>query len=342
MCYKDISTGGAKSKVFPDKVAKGVTDVCFNTGLDESPYLLPIINLKLRGHSGQYCQFNFLFDTGSQRSYLSKQALAKLGCNKKLMSDVEFEVKTFLGSSKKILREVNLDVFVGPSKHFGTLILVDDQFDISFDIRGFSQAVKKIKSNNLTLAADFEADTDTVSVQGLVGVDIIQFLKQTQMVNCLNGTAWSTPKGIIPFGNVKHFLYPSQIEHVKKSSLSHNNFSTIVSKHKCKSTFVNFVLDPKHSYDDPFHNFFDDSMVERRVDKMLTCDSLGIDENESVSDYDAAKIQNFKDSIELINGEYHVDLTWHDNVNLVPSNEHVALNVLDRVVKDLEKKDQLN
>ena len=342
MCHKDISTGGAEGKVAPEKVAKVVTDVCFNTGLDESPYLLPIINLKLRGHSGKYCSFNFLFDTGSQRSYLSQQALSKLGCKKELVSDEEFEVKTFLGSSQKKLKEVNLDVFVGPSKHYGSLILVDDQFDISFNIRGFAQALKNFKSQQLKLAADFEADSDTVSVHGLVGVDIIQYLKPTQMINCLNGTAWSTPKGIIPFGNVKHFLYPNQIQHVKSSRQANNNFSTIVSQHKCKSTFVNFVLDPKHSYDDPFHNFFDDSMVERRVDKMLTCDSLGIDEKDSISDYDADKIKSFKDSIELINGEYHVDLTWHDNVNLVPSNEHVALNVLDRVVKDLEKKDKLN
>ena len=75
---------------------------------------------------------------------------------------------------------------------------------------------------------------------------------------------------------------------------------------------------------------------------MLSCDSLGIDENDSVSDYDAEKINKFKESIELINGEYHVDLTQHDNVDNVPSNEHVALNVLDRVVKDLERKGKLN
>ena len=69
---------------------------------------------------------------------------------------------------------------------------------------------------------------------------------------------------------------------------------------------------------------------------MLTWDSLGIDESDSVSDYYSEKIKQFKDSIELINGEYHVNLTWHDNLDKVPSNEHVALNVLDRVMKDLE------
>ena len=93
MCHNG-SKGGAISKSVPDKVAQGITDVCFSTGVEESPQLLPIISLKLRGHNGQVSKFNFLFDTASQRSYLSQPALAQLGCNSKLMSSVEFEVKT--------------------------------------------------------------------------------------------------------------------------------------------------------------------------------------------------------------------------------------------------------
>ena len=339
MCHKG-STGGAISKSVPDKVAQGITDVCFSTGVDESPQLLPIISLKLRGHNGQSSKFNFLFDTASQRSYLSEPALAMLGCDNRLMSSVEFEVKTFMGSSKKRLKEVNLDVFVGSSKHYAMLMLIDDQFDISFDVKGLGQAVKNLKSNGHTLAADYEADSDLVTVHGLIGVDIIQFLKQVHMINCMNGSAWkvSDSRGIIPFGNIQHFLYPSQIKATNLSN-SVNNYNTIISKYKCPSTLVNFVLEPKNSYDDPLESFFDESLVERRVDKMLSCDSLGINESEdSISDYDAVKIEKFKNSIELINGEYHVDLVWHDTIDRVPSNEGIALSVLDRVSKDLEKK----
>ena len=342
MCHNG-SKGGAISKSVPDKVAQGITDVCFSTGVEESPQLLPIISLKLRGHNGQFSKFNFLFDTASQRSYLSQPALAQLGCNSKLMSSVEFEVKTFMGSSKKRLKEVNLDVFVAPSKHYAMLMLIDDQFDISFDVKGLGQAVNNLKSSGHILAADYEADSDLVTVHGLIGVDVIQNLKQVKMINCMNGSAWkvSNSSGIIPFGNIQHFLYPSQIEAAKLSKPS-SNFNTLVAKYKCPSTLVNFVLEPKLSYDDPFESFFDESLVERRVDKMLSCDSLGINENEdSISDYDAVKIEKFKNSIELINGEYHVDLVWHDNIDEVPSNEGIALNVLDRVNKDLEKKGRL-
>ena len=340
MCSKDVSTSSASGRGAPSKDVKqdsGITDVCLSTGVGQSPYLMPIVNLKLRGHNGQACKFNFLLDTASQRSYLSHHALTELGCNSKLMSDVEFEVKTFLGSKKKNLKEVNLDVFVEPQRHYGLLLLVDDQFDISFNVPGLSLALNNLKTLGHELAADFNGDL--VSVHGLIGVDVVQHLKRMQMVKCMNGSVIETSSGIAPIGDIRKFLYPNQIESLKSYEVTLNNFNSILSMYPCQSALVNFVLEPKLSYDDPFESFFDESSVERRVDKMLSCDSLGIEENkDSLSDYDQERVDKFRNSIELINGEYHVDLSWHDNVDQVPSNEGVALNVLDRVNKDLERK----
>ena len=74
---------------------------------------------------------------------------------------------------------------------------------------------------------------------------------------------------------------------------------------------------------------------------MLSCDSLGIDESsENLSDYDQTRIQQFRDSIELINGEYHVELVFPDNIEQVQSNAGVAINVADRVYKNLSSKGQ--
>ena len=345
MCSKDVSTGGASGKGVPSKDVKqdsGITDVCFSTGVGQSPYLMPIVSLKLRGHNGQTCKFNFLLDTASQRSYLSQHALSKLGCNSKLISDVEFEVKTFLGSKRKNLKEVNLDVFVEPQRHYGLLMLVDDQFDISFNVPGLSLALENLKTLGHELAADFN-NKDLVSVHGLIGVDVVQHLKQVQMIKCMNGSVIGTSSGIAPIGDIRKFLYPNQISSLKPFEVAYNNFNSILSMYPCQSALVNFVLEPKLSYDDPFESFFDESSVERRVDKMLSCDSLGIVEGkDSLSDYDQERVDKFRNSIELINGEYHVDLSWHDNVDQVPSNEGIALNVLDRVNKDLEKKGLLN
>ena len=317
-----------------------IVDACFTTGVDESLLLLPIISLKLRGHDGRSQNFNFLFDTASQRSYLSQHAFNKLGCNLELISDVEFDVRTFLGSSKKLLREVNLDVFTNQLKHYAVLMLVDNQFDISFKVRGLGQAVSNIKAKRHRLAAEY--DGDCVTVHGLIGVDIIQYLKPNQMIDCLNGSAWRLSQGIIPFGNINNFLYADQRTQISAGTQL-NNFVDIVNKFECPSTFVNFLMDPKQSYEDPYESFFDESLVERRIDKMIICDSLGIDENsENLSEYDKDRIKKSRDSIELINGEYHVELVFHDNIDKVQSNAGIALNVADRVYKNLSNKGLYN
>ena len=56
-------------------------------------------------------------------------------------------------------------------------------------------------------------------------------------------------------------------------------------------TLVNSCLDPKTTYEDGLGPIFDDSAVERRVDHMVSCDSLGIDDisDQGVSDYDKQK-----------------------------------------------------
>ena len=330
LCHNDPALNGNNSK--ENKIR---TDVCYSTGVDESPFLMPIIKVRLRGHSGKNCWFNFLFDTASQRSYLSKHALASLECDSGLVSSVEYEVKTFLGSKQKHLKEVNLDVFVSSNKFHNMQMLVDDKFDISFNVKGLQHAISNLKEKGCELAADYSNDSDKVSVYGLLGVDLIQFLKPMQMISCMNGTAWQLSNGIIPFGHIQHFLHPSQFATINCTNKV-DNFNTIVSKHKCKSTHVNFVMAPKYSYEDIFSDYFDQSLCERRIDKMFSVESLGIDESiEKFSTYDQEKIDEFKDSIEKINGVWHVDLVWHDNVDKVPSGHNVALNVLNRVSSQL-------
>lgn len=44
-----------------------------------------------------------------------------------------------------------------------------------------------------------------IIVRGLLGVDIIQYLKPMQLVECMKGSAWE-----IPFGNISNFLLPDQ------------------------------------------------------------------------------------------------------------------------------------
>ena len=68
-------------------------------------------------------------------------------------------------------------------------LLIDDEFNVSFKINGLSRALSNLKNKGYRLAANFEANGDHVEVHGLIGVDIIQYLKTLKMINCINGSA---------------------------------------------------------------------------------------------------------------------------------------------------------
>ena len=120
-----------------------------------------------------------------------------------------------------------------------------------------------------------------------------------------------------------------------------NNFKTIVSNVKCPISLVNSCLEPKATYEDNLAPLFDESSVERRIDKMLTCDSLGLgDVPGDLSIYDKEKITQFETRI-TIKDQVFVELVWNDNVHDVPSNFGIALKVLERVTDKLLLSTQL-
>ena len=154
----------------------------------------------------------------------------------------------------------------------------------------------------------------------------------------MGGAALKFPSGIAPLGSSAAFLYPRQIAPVE--SENYNDFDTMVDRHSdCPSTLINFVMEPKAFYPDPLAEFFDESEVERRLDKMFDMDAIGLKSDKEISNVDELQIKKFKESIVYKEGKYFVKLPWHENkINQVPSNYQVALKALDRTVKQLEPK----
>lgn len=62
-----------------------------------------------------------------------------------------------------------------------------------------------------------------------------------------------------------------------------------------------------------------------------------------IPDFDNKQIKQYKNSISFKEYAYYIELPWNkDKLILVPSNYAVALKVLDRIVKNLEKKNLLD
>ena len=113
-----------------------------------------------------------------------------------------------------------------------------------------------------------------------------------RVVKCLNGRAFEIATGLIPYGNISHFLFSNQIETQNLAKIE-NNFKTIVSRAKCSPLHLNLALEPKPTYEDLLFNFFDESSVELRIDNMLSCESLGISELLVISEFDQQQIEKF-------------------------------------------------
>ena len=101
-------------------------------------------------------------------------------------------------------------------------------------------------------------------------------------------------------------------------------------------------MNPIKSYSDPFAEIFDESQVERNLEKMFDVDSLGISpEEQSVRDDDKRKSKECKNSIK--DNAFHIKLPWHaDKIKFVPYSHRVALSVLNRLVNKLEQRKLLN
>ena len=171
----------------------------------------------------------------------------------------------------------------------------------------------------------------------LLRVDIIQFMKNIKMVDCMKGFAWSFLQAFLRL-TIAIFLYKNQITPTKiQGKPSQHNYRAIVSEYStCSDARVNFVMNPIKSYPDLFAEIFDESHVERNLEKMF--DLVISPEEQSACDYDKRKIKAFENSIKFKDNAYQIKLPWHeDKIKSVPSKHRVVLSVLNRVVNKLKQ-----
>ena len=73
-------------------------------------------------------------------------------------------------------------------------------------------AVSNIKRDFKLADKAFDRDTgNNVQLEGLLGVDAIQFLRQFSLSKCINGSGFLFDDKIIPFGNINNFLSHTQV-----------------------------------------------------------------------------------------------------------------------------------
>ena len=152
------------------------------------------------------CRVHCLIDTGSQRSYISSSVINYLKL--KPTNYQSLNIKTFIGTSSRSMYEQSLIIFDQQNHDKSLSFLVETNLSLNVHIDGLYQVIQNFSRNNIKLANDLLPKNSISDIQCLLGVDGIQYLPPMTMVKCLNGVAFSTPEGMIPFGEVNNFLPP--------------------------------------------------------------------------------------------------------------------------------------
>ena len=84
-----------------------------------------------------------LFDSASSRSYIDPYICQQLGLKLECVSDVEYEVRTFLGSGHKTLGETTLEVHLPSGRYIALPILIDKTINSKLEDRGLKESIQK-------------------------------------------------------------------------------------------------------------------------------------------------------------------------------------------------------
>lgn len=85
------------------------------------------------------------YGQGCQRSYFSETMLKMLGCTLSDGISVEYDTSTYLGSQRKTLMEMVIEIEMGPGVSRFVTVLLYSSLDISFGIGHFTQVIEDLK-----------------------------------------------------------------------------------------------------------------------------------------------------------------------------------------------------
>ena len=109
-------------------------------------------------------------------SYFSDKLLKILQCSSDSLSTIDFEVKTFLNSETRQFSETMIEVHLPGVGQITMPLLIDRNFKLTSGLPGLGEAIANIVQLGYELADPvFANDVDSFELDGLVGVDIIQF-----------------------------------------------------------------------------------------------------------------------------------------------------------------------
>ena len=188
------------------------------------------------------------------------------------VTETEYDVRTFLGSGVKKLGKTYLTVYLPSGRYLTLPMFVDNSFKLDLEVRGLPQIVQNLNQLQYYLGAEFPTDSNKDPLDGLIGIDLLQFVNFAT-TPCMNGRALRMGDKVLPFGNSGHFLHPDQVGSIARTNCMDNSFNTFRTNVNCSDHFVNVCFEPTSCHEDglvPFVN----SKVEQNIEPLVNSDIL--------------------------------------------------------------------
>ena len=327
-------------------------NLCINLDTTENSELslMPIMEVTFK-NNGVSQSAICLLDSGSQKTFISPSLFNELNVDENSVSNVNYDLKTFLGSSQKTLKKTDLLLQTGQNHDSKTTVYIDEDFDIMLNYPFYTTVLSNLsRYNHNPLAVNFKPgfNENKIPFQALIGVDVIAKFSSIQFVDFQEAKLMKVNNKFIPIGPTLKFLTKEQLTSLNSTPAncqSNIDFNCALNQHSFNETHINFVLNPIQTYTDTLECIFEESNVERRVDKFFDLETIGIKNSDSadMSNYDLQQIKSFSDSIHFNKGHYEVALPWKKELlPQVKSNHDVSLAILNRVTASLEKQNMLD
>ena len=185
------------------------------------------MTLKLKNSKRQR-KVRCLIDCGSQRSFITKEAVQDLCPNYDELYSFEQEVHTYIGKQSKMFKQMSTGINLKDRLVFVPL-LVDENMNINDKLPEMNTVINKLKSQNVSLVDSsfyLNKDHENIELDMLVGLDIQYFSFSINKIG--GGFNFIIDDKVVPVGNILNFLnsaerkdlFDSQLKSVEQNDTS--------------------------------------------------------------------------------------------------------------------------
>src|SRR5215469_14487768 len=149
---------------------------------------------------------------------MSSNLVKDLFSNFKSFNTEKYDIRTFIGTESKQLKQICLGFRVDQGKKYTLPFLVDDSLKLQYSIQNLTSAIQNLKDKQVKLADSYfysKNNHDRFELEMIIGLNILEHFPNLILGRFGSGSCFKINDKWIPTGNVNNFLSPEQMNKYK-------------------------------------------------------------------------------------------------------------------------------